>query len=175
MPPLTAQEKNTIVQGSTSAAGLTIGAQAGLGSLGTAGLGLVFLPLILGLQQQFNRVSFPKLPGFGEILDPVFALRARGLDPRISSSPFTGNVVISTADQARFLPGLIRGVEERRAAEEIDFSPLFGLREQVIEGLAETAVERGFLAEIPPDLRGGVFRETAESPLQFIQTGGTPL
>jgi len=165
---LTAQEKNAIAQAGTAAAVQSVATSAGLSAVGTGGLGIIALPLLLGLQAQFNRQRFPKI-------DPLAALRAarplqaRGLQTRISSDPFFGTTVISTIDQDPFLSEFVRGAAERRIRRDLDFSSIFRVRQAVIEGLAETAAERGFPATIDPNLRGGVFRETAESPLQFIE------
>ncbi len=166
--PLSPQEKNTIAQLGVAAGIQSISTSAALSALGTGGLGIIALPLIIGLQQQFNRVRFPKI-------DPLAALRAtrplqaRGLETRISSDPFFGNTVVSTVDQDPFLSQFVANAARRRIVATQDFSPIRRARDAVIRGLASTAVERGFAATIDPGLRGGVFRETAESPLQFIE------
>ncbi len=166
--PLTAEEKNQIAQGGIAFGTQALATSAGFSVAGTAGLGIIALPLVLGLQAQFSRVHAPKINPIS-ILNQARALQRRGLDPRISSDPFFGDTIISARDQDRFLPELVRGVAERRVRSTQDFSSILARREAITEGLAASAMERGFAATIDPDLRGGVFRETAESPLKFIE------
>jgi len=168
--PLTAQEKNQIAQGSAFATGTTIGLTTTGGLLaGTvAGSGLIFAPLLLGLQQEFNRVHAPAINPIS-ILNVTRDLRRRGLEPRISQDPFFGDTIISARDQDFFLPEIILDVAQRRIRAETDFSSIFRLREAVGAELARSAEARGFRASIAPDLRGGPFRATAESPLQFTE------
>ncbi len=163
--PLTAQEKNAIAQGGVSLAG------AGLVSSGAvvAGGPLVLLaPLAIGLAAQFLRPRFPTVD-VGVLAGSTQGLLRRGLEPVISRDPFGTSLVLSAADQAPFLLELLRNRAIRREAATVDTSSIFREREALIEGLAESAVERGFLSEIPEELRGGVFRPTAESPLQFVE------
>ncbi len=166
--PLTAQEKNLIAQAGVQAAIQSVSTSAALSALGTGGLGIIALPLVLGIQAQFSRARFPRI-------DPLDALRAtqpllrRGLETRISSDPFFGDTVVSTVDQAARLDEFVFQAARRRIAAAQDFSPIRRARDAVIEGLGSTAIERGFAATIDPDLRGGVFRETADSPLEFIE------
>lgn len=167
--PLTAEEKNQIAQATVQAGVLSVSSAAGLGALGTGGIGILALPLVLGITAHFSRVRFPKAPPLEDILNPTFALRRRGLEPRISSDPFFGDTVISTRDQDPFLDELVFRRAERRFAAMQDFSSIGRVREALIEGLAQTAADRGFRSSIDPNLRGGVFRETADSPLQFIE------
>ncbi len=169
--PLTAEEKNQIAQGSALTASVAISATTtGLlgGALGTGGLGIIFAPLILGLQQEFGRVHAPAIDPIS-ILNVTRSLRRRGLEPRISQDPFFGDTIISARDQDFFLPEIIRGLAERRIRAQTDFSSIFRQREAVGAELARTAEARGFRTSIDPDLRGGVFRATAESPLEFIE------
>lgn len=166
--PLTAEEKNAIVSTSTTVAATQIGAAAGLGALGTGGIGLLFLPLIVGLNQEFNKVSFPKTDPI-KILNITRRLQRRGLETRISADPFFGDTIISTRDQDANLETFIFQAAQRRIRSELDFSPLAEAREHLVRVFARTATSRGFRTSIDPALRGGVFRETAESPLQFIE------
>ena len=168
--PLSVQEKNQIAQGGTAVAQIAIAEGAGLGLLGTGLLGVAFLPLIAGLTAQQTRVRFPQLSP----MDIGRAARAAGSGFSISSDPFFGDVVISRPEQAPFLAQLVRSSAERRFAATQDFSDLLVLRQGVIEGLEETAVERGFAREVDPALRGGVFRETEDAPLQFIEGNFLP-
>ena len=162
---LTAQEKNLIASGGQVALQATIVETAGLGLLGAGVLGIAFLPLALGLAAQFNRVRFPRLsPG-----DVVRAAGAARQGSVISSDPFFGDIVISQPDQAEFLTELVRNSAIRRVAAEQDTSRLFLQRRAVIEGLAETGQDRGFASAVDPSLRGGVFRRSADQPLQFIE------
>ncbi len=159
--PLTAEEKNLLASGATVGAQVAIVEGAGLSLLGGSLLGLAFLPLTLGLAAQFNRVRFPRLSP----ADIGRAARASTQGRVISSDPFFGDIVISTRDQADHLTELVRNSARRRIAAEQDNSRLFLQRRAVIEGLAETAEDRGFATAIDPNLRGGVFRATADAPL----------
>jgi len=163
--PLTAQEKNLIASGGQIAAQAAIVEAAGLGLGGAGLLGIVFLPLALGLTAQFNRVRFPRLsPGdIGE------AARAATQGSVISSDPFFGDVVISQPDQVDHLTELVRNAAILRITAEQDTSRAFLERRALIEGLESSAAERGFATTIDPNLRGGVFRPTADEPLQFIE------
>ncbi len=163
--PLTAQEKNLIASGGQIALQTTIIEAAGLGLAGGGLLGLAFLPLTLGLAAQFNRIRFPQVsPG-----DIGRAARATTEGSLISSDPFFGDVVISQPDQAEFLTELVRNSAIRRIAAEQDTSRLFLQRRAVIEGLAESAQERGFASTIDPEFRGVVVRPAADAPLQVIE------
>ncbi len=164
--PLTGQEKNQLVQLGTLSAQVTIVESAGLGLSGASLIALPFLPLILGLTAAFNRVRFPRLSP-AEIGRAALAGQAGFV---VSSDPFFGDVVISTRDQAENLTELVRNAAIRRIAAEQDTSRLFLERRAVIEGLAESAEERGFATAIDPELRGGVFRPSADEPLQFIRS-----
>ncbi len=128
--------------------------------------GTVTADLLAGLNPVVPRISVehPFL-----VDRQIRLLQRRGLETRISSDPFFGDTVISTRDQDRFLDELVLQSARRRLRAEADFSPILRAREAVVEGLASTAVERGFRSTIDPNLRGGVFRPTADSPLQFIE------
>ncbi len=161
--PLSAQEKNLISTGGQFALQAGIVEGAGLGLLGGSILGLAFLPLALGLASQLNRVRFPRLSPS----DIGRAAFAGGQGSVISSDPFFGDVVISNRDQVDNLTELVRNSAIRRVAAEQDTSRLFLERRGVIEGLAESAPDRGFATAIDPNLRGGVFRPSADAPLEF--------
>jgi len=187
--PLTAEEKNQIAQGAvavgqvalapTISAAVTTsvvtGAATGSFLAGGSAALISFLPAIglilpaIGLLNLFGPRPFPQGPTGREIFDPIDILRARGLDPRISRDPFFGDLVISTRDQDPFLDELVRNSAVNRVAARTDFSDVLAFREGVVEGLAETAQERGFAREIDPSFRGGVFRETADAPLQLVE------
>jgi len=150
---------------------LEIGAQV-VGSVLTPGLPigrLALEPLVQGLTQAITRVRSPRGPGPSAILEQTRALQRRGLQTVISGDPFFGTTVISTIEQAPRLDEFVLQAAQRRIRAGQDFSPILRARQAVIEGLRETAVQRGFARTIDPNLRGGVFRETAESPLQFIK------
>ncbi len=163
--PLSGEEKNLLASGATVGVQAAIVEGAGLGLAGGGLLGIAFLPLTLGLSAQLNRVRFPQLsPG-----DIGLAAARAQTGSVISADPFFGDVVISNRDQVDHLTELVRNSAVRRIAAEQDTSRLFLARRAVIQGLEETAEERGFAAAIDPNLRGGVFRATADSPLQFIE------
>lgn len=128
-----------------------------------AGLGAI--PLVLGLTAQLDRVRFPRLSP----TDIGRAVQASLRGSVLSGDPFFGDIVISHPDQARHLTELVRESAIRRVAAEQDTSRIFLQRRALAEGLAASAEERGFAATIDPNLRGGVFRPTADAPLQFIE------
>lgn len=165
---LSQQEKLRLTQTSLAAVQNTITTGAGLGALGGGVVTLAFLPVGLGLYASLARIRAPKLPSLPSILKPLPLLRKRGLTPRVSSSPFTGNVVISTADQERFLPELVLNAE---------FPQIYAPVREVL-GKQALAERQAAIAEgqrlgaglsYSPELRGGVYRETAGSPLQFVE------
>lgn len=152
---------------------LEIGAQI-VGQIITPGLPigrLALEPLVQGLTQEIARVRSPRGPGPIAILNQTRALQRRGLQTVISRDPFFGNTVISTVDQAARLDEFVLQAAERRIRAQQDFSPIFRARQAVIEGLRETAVERGFAATVADvaNLRGAVGRRTADSPLEFTE------
>ncbi len=163
--PLSAEEKNLIASGGQAAAQVAIVEAAGLSIAGAGLLGLAFLPLALGISAALNRVRFPQL----RIEDLGSAALAAQQGFRVSSDPFFGDVVISHPDQIDNLTELVRNSAIRRISAEQDSSRLFLERRGLIEGLAETAPDRGFAEVVDPNLRGGVFRPTADAPLQFIE------
>jgi len=189
--PLSGAEKTQILQGASGSSAVlqsvVLGAKTlapvvvggvasgvSVGALGPLSLpALAFLPGIIGLTSLLGRVRFPTGGTEEMLFGPIRALEKRGLRGRISSNPFTGRPVISAFDQDPHLFGLL----ERRArqAQIAPFLPEISRqigvdRAALIEGLASTAVERGFAATTADieDLRGGVFRRTAESPLEFV-------
>jgi len=169
--PLSAQEKNDIALASTLLLGVNVG-QGIDESLQrrepviSLAFGTVVADLLAGLNPIVPRISVehPFL-----VSQQARVLQRRGFDPRISSDPFFGDTVISTRDQDPFLDEFVLQSAQRRLNVGRDFSPIRLAREAVIEGLASTAASRGFRSTIDPSLRGGVFRETAELPLQFIE------
>ncbi len=162
---LTAQEKNAIASGLSVTGQALIVEEAALGLTGAGLLGLVFAPLALGLAAEFGRVRFPRIsPG-----DILRLARAGQEGFVVSSDPFFGDAVISTPDQARNLTELVRNSAIRRVAALQDTSRAFLQRRLLIEGLAESAPGRGFATAVDPSLRGGVFRASADDPLQFIE------
>lgn len=139
---------------------------SGLIGLITTPPGLNILTFALALNA---RQRSPQLPPVEDIINQSLELRRKGLEPRIGTDPFTGNVLISTADQQPFLAELTRNAAVRRAALDQDTSEIFEARQALIDGLAQSAQERGFPVAIDPSLRGGVLRPTADAPLQFVQ------
>ncbi len=164
--PLTGEEKNAIAQGATAATQVAIIEGLGLSLAGGGFISLAFLPLIAGLTIEFSdQPQFPRLsPGD---LTRAAVLAGQGFE--VSSDPFFGDVVISTADQVDHLTELVRNSAVRRIAAEQDTSRLFLARRAVIEGLAESAPDRGFATAIDPNFRGQAIRATADSPLQVIE------
>ncbi len=161
--PLTGAEKNQIAQLGILSTTQSLTTALGLGALGGSILGALFLPLSLGLSAQFGRVRFPRLsPG------DIGRASQAGSAFRISSDPFFGDVVISRPEQAPFLEELVQASAIRRVVATADNSPILLRRRAIIEGLAESAGVRGFESAIDPEVRGGVFRPTADAPLQFI-------
>jgi len=143
-----------------------------VGQLITPGLPigrLLLEPAVQGLSREIVRTRRPRTRGPIQILNQTRALQRRGLQTRISADPFFGNTVISTVDQDPNLEQFVLQAAQRRVRQQQDFSPIFRARERVVSELASTAASRGFRSTIDPNLRGGVFRETADSPLQFIE------
>lgn len=134
--PLSPRQQALLIEASTGATGAVIGSTASapfaataaiLGDFGAAGassgaaasaLGgvagglfgaLVVAPVAAGLFAQLSQQRFPRLsPGeIGQAVDLRRGLEARGLDAVFTTDPFTGNLAVSTADQARFLPDLL--------------------------------------------------------------------
>ncbi len=163
--PLSAQEKNDIAIG--SALGIRPAEFARLSfERKDPELSFLFGTQVAQLSELFSsRIRFPQLsPG-----DIARAALAAGEGFAISSDPFFGDVVISTPDQADHLTELVRESAIRRVLAEQDTSRLFLERRAFMERQAATAQERGFATAIDPNLRGGLLRATAESPLQFIE------
>jgi len=115
-----------------------------LGGALIPGLALGLLPAILmarGGPLEPPRERFPGLRP-GDILRAGIAiseLSERGLQPVVSTDPFTGDLVVSTADQSRVLETILG---ERFAREELRPSP-----EEIAEvGTARQAVIDSFAA-----------------------------
>ncbi len=122
------------------------------------------VPLVQGLTTALTpRIRFPQVQP-GDIGRLALAAQAGSV---ISRDPFFGDAVISQPDQAGHLTELVRNAAIRRVAAEQDTSRAFLARRAVIEGLAESAQERGFASTIDPNLRGQAFRATADSPVTF--------
>ncbi len=155
--PHTAEEKNQIAEGLQLTALLPFP------------LNFLVLPAVGGLIAELTRPSFPPIQ-IGPAIQELVRLQnlpipIQGLT---STDPFFGDLVISREDQAPFLTELLRTRAIQRISAEQDSSRQFLQRRLLIEGLEETGAERGFAAGIDPSLRGGVFRPTADAPLQFI-------
>jgi len=151
--PLSVKDKNNIAQG------IQI-----VSSFLPFPLNFAVLPAVIGITASLTRVRLPRL-STGDI-QRVAAGVASGL--RISGDPFFGDIVLSHRDQADSLTDLVRNAAITRLAAEQDTSRLFLQRRAVIEGLAQSAEERGFATTIDPELRGSVFRPSADAPIQFI-------
>ncbi len=159
---LSAKDKNNI------AAGLQV-----LPAILPFPLNIAIIAPVQGLVADLTRIRFPRIsPGqvSQEILNITRGTGGRaGAEARVTSSPFDLRQFISNRDQDEFLTELMREDAIRRLVAQQDTSRLFLQRRALIEGLAESAEERGFASVVDTDLRGGVFRATADSPLQFIQ------
>lgn len=136
---------------------------------------------ILALTIQATRPRFPQIKPsqLGETLAIAEDLRRRGLEPVISTDPFTGNVLVGSADQPLQQLALEAAIRSSGQPTQSEVDELFELRQQLIQAKKATAIEKGFFAttaSIPNvfpagrarlGLRCGVFRETADSPLEF--------
>ncbi len=189
--PLTPQEKNAIATTalplaasliptasapSTAVLASTVPTSTILasGALTSLAVLLPLIPIVAGLTASITRPRFPQLkPGdIGKVINEARLLRKRGLEPVVSTDPFTGNVALSTQDQAALLPQLLFEAATRNQPQpSTDLAS--SLRQELVDVLASTAVERGFFPTVASveNLRGGVFRATPTSPIQFIQTG----
>lgn len=171
--PLSAEEKNQIAQGGLSGTQTAIGSGLGFSAPGIAALALPFLPPAAGLLAFFGRARFPKGPRLEDLINPILDLERRfapeGVRGRISQNPFIGGSVISTFDQDPHLEELVRTASIRKLLEGETFPEVQVIQRGFVEALAQTAQERGFAQVVDPLLRGGVFRETADSPLQFVE------
>ncbi len=132
------------------------------------------LPLVQGLTLALTpRIRFPRIsPGqvSQEILNITRGTGGRApAVARVTSSPFELAQIISNRDQDEHLTGIMRDLAVRNFFAQQDTSRAFLERRAVIEGLAESAQERGFASTIDPNLRGAAFRATADSPVQFIE------
>jgi len=97
-------------------------------------------PAILGASATSLLTKRERFPGLapGEILSAALqtqALSERGLVPRLSTDPFTGNLVISTEDQSAGLFNLLgeRFAREALASTPAESAALFREREAFIE------------------------------------------
>jgi hypothetical protein len=167
----TPEEKRVIIESSGSTVSAAITAAGSGGILGALVPAVAVLPGVAGLVALETRPRFPQLgiPEIASALASADKLRRRGLEPRISTDPFTGNVAVSTLDQAPILEQLLFE-SAVRSVPPPDPAPLRAAREALITGLRESAVERGFFsstAAIPPGLSGQFIRPTADSPLVF--------
>lgn len=167
--PLTANDKNNIALATTFLFGIDAGrfTQESLQRRNPV-ISILFGTGPADLLAALNPIV-PRGPDITDILRLTRPLLRRGLQTRSTRDPFFGSTVISTVDQAPFLDELVFSAAQRRVAATQDFSSIGRVREALVEGLAQTASDRGFRSSIDPNLRGGVFRETAESPLQFIE------
>ncbi len=188
--PLTGAEKTQLLQGvqGTSALLQTVVLSAkvlapvvvggvpttvSVGALGPLSLpALAFLPGIIGLTSLLGRPRFPTGGTEEQIFGQIRDIDRTGRRGRISTDPFTGRPVISAFDQDPHLFSLLERRAQTRAVAPLlpEFNrQLLADRDALIASLEETRLERGFarsLSDLPE--RGGVFRPTAESPLEFV-------
>ncbi len=171
--PLTAEEKNQIAQGGLTGTQTAIASGLGFSAAGVAALAIPFLPPAAGLLALFGRAKFPKGPPLEDLINPILDLERRfapeGVRGRISQNPYLGGSVISTFDQDPHLDELVRAASIRKLLQGEQFPEVRAVQQGFVTALAETAAERGFAQVVDPLLRGGVFRETADSPLQFVE------
>ncbi|MEE8608031.1 MAG: hypothetical protein V3S55_10510 [Nitrospiraceae bacterium] len=66
------------------------------------------------LVAEAQRERSPRAPKGQMILEQIAAVRARGLEPVLTTDPFTGGLVLSTADQAEVLAGILFERERQR-------------------------------------------------------------
>lgn len=135
---------------------------------------VALIPPLIGLSLHFNRQRFPqiRLDQIATQLREAERLRKQGLQPQLVNDPFTGALAIGTADQDIELLLRERAVREASRPAPGETNVLSQLRGALIDASKETAVERGFFPSLAavPDTTGrrcGVFRETADSPIQF--------
>jgi len=94
-------------------------------------------PALLGISAEKNRIPVPKISP-GDLLKAALdiqALNARGLDPRLTTDPFTGDFVVSSADQSQFLEQILldRAVGRESVATPRDVQEIRELRDVIIE------------------------------------------
>jgi hypothetical protein len=165
------------VAGGASASTAGIIGTVGSGAIGGLAGGLFVAPILAGIAAEVFRVHFPTINIFDLARAATFKrkIAARGLEGRVTTDPFTGNLALSTEDQKPILNQLLFEAAIRAQPSQ-PTSTTFAARQELIQGLAESAPARGFFAssaDIPATLRGGVFRATADSPIQFVQTGSS--
>lgn len=201
MAPLTQEERAQILQGASAAVSTVAGAAlapsvGGIASLAVAGgatpatagtigaisssaigglAGAIFVaPIVAGIAAEIFDIDFPQI-SVGDVARAARfneRIRARGLEPVITTDPFTGNVLLATKDQIPIL-GQLAKEAALRSLPQPDTELRFQARQGLIDALAESAPARGFFErteDIPADLRGGVFRATADSPLMFLRS-----
>jgi len=139
-PPISAAGRAAGAATGATAAGLPTSALFGAA---IPGLALGLLGTILTAQGgpfAPERERFPRQKP-GDLLEAALAIQAlseQGLTPRVSTDPFTGDLVVSTADQSSVLQTLLG---ERFAREELRPSPeevgeVLTFREEVVRSLA---------------------------------------
>jgi len=107
-----------------------------------------------GLQLEINRSQKQRLPGIkpGDLLRAALdiqSLSEEGLQPRATTDPFTGNLVISTADQEANLQGILA---DQRLRELLAPTP---------EETETSARNRLVVLSLIPGTRGATGRQIA--------------
>lgn len=141
----------------------------------------VAIPAVVGflassIYASYNRPRFPQQkPGeLGLAIREAGELRERGLQPVITTNPYTGELTIASADQP--IPQLLfeRAFRQAATPSPAETRALYDARADLIQRMEETAVERGFYAsvadlpKIPSNLVCGVTRRTADGPLEYV-------
>lgn len=133
-----------------------------------------------GLQARGGPLEAPfqRAPGLkpGDILRASLATQAlseRGLSPVVSTDPFTGNLVISTADQTANLFNLLgeRFAREALASTPAESAEIFRQREAFIESRRQFPVFPGGAAPAVPDVREQVVLALSRESPQPIAPG----
>lgn len=105
--------------------------------LGPIAAGLAVGVAGAGAEQLQPGIRFPGVrPGnIAEIAVQIRDLRARGLEPEITTDPFTGGLVLSTRDQGPFLENILGTLAEREllGLTPTESAEIFRLREGFIE------------------------------------------
>lgn len=181
---VTRRQRTAVVTIQATQAALATAASAYLGAgvplLSLAGVSAALLPAVglllpaYGALLYYTRTRFPQQkPGeLGKAVAEAMLLRKKGLDPVITTNPYTGELTIGTSDQP--LDILLAERAIRTLTPPQDTARIYELRQELIRQSAETAVSRGFfptvesLPKIPKGITCGLTRPTADAPLEYV-------